>query len=250
MLTQLLIIYPLVFIAGFVDAVAGGGGLISLPAYMLAGLPVHNAIATNKMSSCMGTTIATGKYIRNGFVPWRQVPLAIFGAFTGSALGANIALILNPYYFKILMLGIIPITSFYVLRTKNFTEEGQELPLGKTLILTLLIAFVVGIYDGFYGPGTGTFLILLLTGLVKMGLTKANGLTKVINLTTNIAALSVYLLNGKVLLFYGISAGLFNIAGNYLGAVNFSKKGAAFTRPIIILVLSIFFIKILFELFA
>lgn len=245
---KLLIICPLVFIAGFIDAVAGGGGLVSLPAYMLAGLPVHQSIATNKMSSCMGTTIATTKYILNGFIPWKLAPFAIAGALAGSTTGANIALMVDAYYFKILMLFIIPVTTFYVLKTKSFSEEDRELAFAPSLIMTLIIAFLVGIYDGFYGPGTETFLILLLTGIVKMSLKKANGLCKIINLSTNIAALTVYLLNGKVVIFLGLTAGLFNIAGNYLGAVSFSKDGAKFTRPVILIVLTIFFMKLIMEL--
>ncbi|MCQ2452693.1 MAG: TSUP family transporter, partial [Oscillospiraceae bacterium] len=115
-------------------------------------------------------------------------------------------------------------------------------------LISMVVAFAIGIYDGFYGPGTGTFLLLLLTGIAHMELTKANGLTKVINLTSNIAALTVYLINGKALLALGLCAGVFNIAGNYIGASLFKKGGAKFTRPVMILVLLIFFIKVLYEL--
>ena len=108
---------------------------------------------------------------------------------------------------------------------------------------------MVGIYDGFYGPGTGTFLILLLTGITRIRLTSANGLTKVINWSTNVAALTVYLLNAKVLIPLGLLAGIFNIAGNYIGANMFSKNSSKYTRPFLLFILIVFYIKLLIELF-
>lgn len=243
-----LIVCPLVFIGGLVDAIAGGGGLITLPAYMIAGLPAINAIATNKMSSSMGTTIATIKYGSDGFIPWKLVPFCVAGAFLGSSIGSNLALLVSDRYFKIVMLIILPLTALYILRSKGLSADKEPLGLGRTILISLAAAFCIGIYDGFYGPGTGTFLLLLLTGLAHMELTKANGLTKVINLTSNIAALTVYLINGKALLLLGLCAGVFNIAGNYIGATMFKKGGAKFTRPVMILVLAIFFVKVLYEL--
>ena len=238
----------MVFLAGFIDAVAGGGGLISLPAYMLAGLPTHNAIATNKMSSSMGTTIATVKYALNGFILWKQVIPAVVSAFIGSSLGANLALIVSDAAFRYIMIVLLPVIAFYVLRTRKFDEGQERLTPVRELLVVILVALGVGVYDGFYGPGTGTFLILLLTGIAHLKLTEANGLTKVINLTTNIAALTVYLLNGKVYLLLGITAGCFNVIGNYLGANLFQKGGARFTRPVMLLVLTIFFVKLIFNL--
>lgn len=245
----LLIVCPLVFFAGLVDAISGGGGLISLPAYSFAGLPIHSAIATNKLSSCMGTSIATAKYVKNKFVPWHMVPLAIIGAFAGSSLGANLALRLTDYFFKIALLFIVPFVGFYVLKSKNL-DQGNELIINKkNAIICAAISFCIGIYDGFYGPGTGTFLILLLTMCTHMELTKANGLTKVINWTTNVAALTVFLINGKTLIPLGLIAGCFNIAGNYIGATMFSNKSGKYTRPFLLLILTIFYIKLIYELF-
>ena len=245
---QYLIICPLVFLAGFIDAIAGGGGLISLPAYMITGLPVHQCIATNKMSSSMGTAIATSKYAMDGFIPWHTAVFCVPCAFAGSALGANIALRISDGPFRILMLIILPLTAVYVLTQKKIEPKGEPFSRRVTVCICMVIAFVIGIYDGFYGPGTGTFLILLLTGLARMRLDKANGLTKAINFSTNISALAVYLLNGQVLLPLGIIAGAFNIAGNYLGAKRFESAGSGAVKPVIIAVLVIFFIKVLAEL--
>jgi len=243
-----LIVCPLVFIAGFIDAIAGGGGLISLPAYLLTGMPVTNCLGTNKMTSSMGTTISTIKYAKSGFIPWKIALFCIPCAFAGSGIGSNIALRINDNVFKIIMLIILPLTGAYVLTKKELTPKGGELSYVKTVILSMIVALVIGVYDGFYGPGTGTFLILLLTGLARLPLAKANGLTKTINLSTNIAALTVFLINGQVIFPLGIIAGLCNVAGNYLGASRFEKGGSKWTRPVMIVVLSVFFIKVLMEI--
>lgn len=250
MLTIYLIVCPLVFIAGYVDAIAGGGGLISLPAYFITGLPVHNCLATNKMSSSMGTFIATCKYARAGFIPWRSALFCIPCAFLGSSLGASIALHVSDGPFRIILLIVLPLTAAYILNKKEIKPSGEEYSAGVTIIISMLTALGVGIYDGFYGPGTGTFLILILTGAARIPIFKANGLTKAINLSTNVAALAVFLLNAQVLFPLGPIAGCFNIAGNYLGARNFERNGSKAVKPIITVVLAIFFIKVLYETLA
>ena len=248
MLRECLIICPLVFLAGYIDAIAGGGGLVSLPAYMITGLPVHQCVATNKMSAFMGTSVAIFKYAREGFIPWKTAVFCVPSALAGSTIGAGIALMISDRVLKLIMLIIIPLTGWYVLTRKGEFSSKRELPFRITVIISALIAFVIGIYDGFYGPGTGTFLIILLTGIVGMDITKANGLTKAINWSTNIAALTVFLINGQVLVLMGLIAGIFNIAGNYLGAVGFQKNGARIARMIMIFVLVIFFIRLLIDL--
>ena len=243
-----LIVCPLTFLGGFVDAVAGGGGLISLPAYMIAGLPVHNAIATNKLSSGMGTTVATYRLASLGYIPWRKAALCIVMAIIGSSTGAKLALMVDADLFKKLMLVIIPLTAIYVMRNKNMDEPKEPLADRKTVIRASLVALLIGVYDGFYGPGTGTFLILLLSGFAHISLKESNGIAKSINLTTNLSSLAVYLMNGKVIILLGLAGGLFGIAGNYIGVTFFKNKGAKAVRPLMIVVLVIFFIKILTEI--
>ncbi len=246
---QYAIICPLVMLAGFVDAIAGGGGLISLPAYLISGLPVHNAIATNKMSSTMGTVLATFKFARSGFIPWKLALSCVVCAFAGSSLGANLALLMDAHIFMMFMLVVLPATGLYLTRGNVLVTEKEPFSQKKTTLLSMVMALFIGVYDGFYGPGTGTFLLLLLTGVAHLPLKGANGVTKVINSTTNIAALCIFLLNGKVLFPLGIIAGLFGMAGNYLGALYFEKGGARNVKPVILFVLTIFFIKVVYELY-
>lgn len=248
-LVTFLIVCPLVGLAGFVDAIAGGGGFISLPAYLISGIPPINAIATNKISSAMGTTLATVRYGRMGYINVRNTIPAAALALVGSWLGAMMAMRLSDDFIRIAMLVLLPVMAFYVLRSKRLSgEEGSEYPPKKTMLITMAVAFPIGIYDGFYGPGTGTLLMTLLVGAAYYRLNNAAGTTKVINLSTNIAALATYLFSGKTLFVLGVTAGLFNIAGAYLGTKFFSEKGISIAKPMIIIVLCIFFVKVIGEL--
>ena len=246
---EYLIVCPLVFLAGFIDAIAGGGGLISLPAYLIAGLPPHAAIGTNKFSSCLGTTVATWHYARCGFIHWKRVVPAVVTALAGSWLGARLALLVEADIFKIIMLVVLPLTACYVLRKKSLQSDKSPFSERKTMLIIMSLALVIGVYDGFYGPGTGTFLMLLLTAVAHVTLNEAAGTTKVINLSTNVAALAVFLTHGVVWFPLALVAAVFGIAGNYIGANYFTSKGTGFVKPVIIIVLTIFFIKICWELF-
>ncbi|MGH4138360.1 sulfite exporter TauE/SafE family protein [Clostridium sp.] len=243
---EYIIICPLVFLAGFIDAIAGGGGLISLPAFMLSGMPVHFAIGTNKLSSSMGTALATYRYAKNGYIKFKLAACSAVCALIGSPLGAMLSLKIDDFYFKILMLLILPITAYYVLRKSNLevNQDIKTLTPTKTYLICMLIAFIVGVYDGFYGPGTGTFLLLLLTGIAHLDLNISAGTTKAINLSSNVAALITFIINGKIFFTLGLTAGVFSIAGNYIGTIYFTKNGMKIARPIIIIVLAIFFVNI------
>lgn len=247
---QVLIIIPFVFLAGFVDAVAGGGGLISLPGYMMGGLPIHYVIGTNKLSSFLGTSLATAKFIGSGYVAWRPAIAGMVFAVIGSSLGARGALYMDPVWFKGIILVVLPLTAAYVMSRKSIESSKPPFPERKTIGLAMVIAFLLGLYDGFYGPGTGTFLLLLLTGVAHLKLTEANGITKVINWTTNAAALAVFLMHGTTLVPLGLTAGAFNIAGNYLGVKYFERNGAGSVKKLILVVLVIFFAKTIYEMWG
>ena len=247
-LTQYLIVCPLVFLASFVDAIAGGGGIISLPAYIIAGLPVHDAIATNKLSSVFGTATATIRYAKDGFIPWKRALLCVVFALIGSSCGAELALLISERVFKTAMLVILPLTAVYVTKSKALICEKEPLPYAKTVVLSCMLALLLGVYDGAYGPGTGTFLILLLTGLAHLSLNDAQGTAKLINLSTNAAALAVFSLGGKVVYALGLTAALFSIAGGYVGSRLYEKGGSKVVRPIMVTVIVIFFVKVITEL--
>ena len=243
------IVCPMLFLAGLVDAIGGGGGLISLPAYLFAGLPVHMAIATNKLSSSCGTALATGRFIRNGLVNFRLAVPSVIAAVLGSSLGARLSLAVSESVMKYILLAVLPAAAFFVLNRHLFRNEGKHAAVAdrRTLVICIAAAFVIGMYDGFYGPGTGTFLIIAFTVFARMTVESANAQAKVINLTTNITSLAVFLLNGQVLFPLGLAGALCNMAGSWVGSGLAITKGAKIARPVILLVLLLLLAKILFN---
>ncbi len=240
-----LIVCPLLFVAGLVDAIGGGGGLISLPAYLFAGLPIHYSIATNKLSSACGTTLATSRFIRHGLVNYRLALPSVACAMAGSSLGAQLSLRMSDQVMRNVLFIILPLAAFFVLNKNMFQDRGgQAKEDRRTYLVAALASFVIGAYDGFYGPGTGTFLIIAFTVFARMGVKAANAQSKVINLTTNITSLTIFLLHGQVLIPLGLAGAFFNMAGNYIGAGLAMNKGARVVRPVILFVLGLLLIKV------
>lgn len=242
-----LIVCPFLFLAGLVDAIGGGGGLISLPAYLIAGLPVHQAIATNKLSSACGTTLATARFIRNRLVNFRLAIPSVLAAVMGSSIGAHLSMATDEKIMRYILFITLPVSALIVLNKKLFHDaEDDTVRLNRRTVLTAIgAAFTIGIYDGFYGPGTGTFLIIAFTVLARMSIQTANAQAKVINLTTNITSLVIFLLNGQVLIPLGLAAAVCNMAGGYIGAGLVMTKGSKIVKPIILFVLGLLLIKIL-----
>lgn len=242
------IVCPLLFLAGLVDSIGGGGGLISLPAYLFAGLPVHMAIATNKLSSSCGTSLAVGRFIRRGFVRLRLAVPSIAAAVLGSSLGAKLSLAVSETVMKYILFAVLPIAAIIVMNRRLFRDDEGRAPATdrKTLAVCILSAFLIGMYDGFYGPGTGTFLIISFTVFAGMTVNSANAQAKVINLTTNITSLTVFLLNGQVLIPLGLAGAVCNMAGSWVGSGLAITKGTKIVRPVILLVLLLLLVKILF----
>ncbi len=242
-----LLVCPFLFLAGFVDAIAGGGGLISLPIYMIAGLPPHLSVGTNKLSSTFGTALATFKFIKEKLVNFKLAIPSVIAAIGGSAIGAHLSLLLNEKYMTYVLIAVLPVVAFFVLNKKLFNDKGSSVVTldKRTYIIATLAAFIVGIYDGFYGPGTGTFLIIAFTVFAKLSLGTSNAQAKVINLTTNITSLIIFIANGEVLFSLGLVAAAFNMLGNYIGARLAISKGTKIVKPIIIGVLVLLFLKII-----
>lgn len=239
---------PLVFLAGFVDAIAGGGGFISLPAFLISGLPSHAALGTNMLASFPGTTYTTYKFAKLGYINFKRALFAVIAVFIGSAIGAKLALIIPDREFKIAMLFVLPITLYIILKHKNIAQDNVKISEWILVSLCAFVAFILGIYNGIYGPGTGTFLIIGFCLIAKCTLQSANGLAKAVNLSADIGALFIFLSNDSVVISLGIVAAIFGILGNYLGTKFFVKRGNFGTKPIMIFVLILFIVKISYDL--
>ncbi len=245
---RLILLCGLIGLSGFVDSIAGGGGLISLPAYFIAGFPPHMATGTNKLSAFMGCSVATFNYARSGFIPWKTAAFSIAASLVGSMLGARISLMIGDFWFRLILMIVIPVVAYYVFRKKDGAMEREPYPELKTMLLCVPISFFVGMYDGFYGPGAGMFLILLYTGIAHLPLDKANGIAKAVNLASNVGSLIVFLSNGTTVVRIGLMAGACAMIGNYLGSTLFKRDGSRIVRPVMLVVLTIFFVKMITEM--
>lgn len=252
MLHTYLIVLPVVFLAGLVDSIAGGGGLLSVPAYMAAGLPPHYVLGNNKFSSSFGTLIASLRYYQHGLIDIRVALLSAFFALIGSFLGTSAVLLLSPDFLRILLIILIPLVAALTLANRSLGRENrsQHQSRQRKYSLAALAALLIGFYDGFFGPGTGMFLIFFYTLVLKYDFVTANANTKVVNLASNVAAVITFIINGKIIYAIGIPAACAGVAGNLLGAKLVIKKGSAIIRPIFIFTLVLLFGKILFDLLA
>lgn len=244
---MLLFLMAMTGFAGFVDSAAGGGGLISLPAYLFSGMPVHLAYGTNKLSAACGTTFATANFFRSGAMNVPVGLLAAAGSFAGSALGAHIVLLISDEALRTMMFVILPVAAVVILWRRKLPDENRDdgVFTPSKAALALAIGLGIGLYDGLFGPGTGTFAIIAFTALMGFDLRTAGGNAKVLNLASNYASLITYLLGGMVVFSVGIPCAVSGIAGNLLGSHFALKKGADFIRPMMLAVLVLLLGKLL-----
>ncbi len=244
-----LIVLPLVFFAALMDAIAGGGGLISLPAYMLAGLPPVMASGSNKFSAMFGSLMATFRFGRSGRLPWTPALLAAAGALPGSYLGAEVLKHVSDEWLRTFLLVALPAAGLLLVFGR--IGSGEEKPLTRSaLMLCPVVGLVVGFYDGFFGPGTGTILILLFTGLMKMDMVSASGAAKLVNLASNVAAMTSLLKDGKVLLELAVPAMVLSAVGGYLGAKLALVVGAKLIKRVMLCVFALILLKLLLDYFG
>ena len=247
----LVLVCPLVFLAGFIDSVAGGGGVVSLSAYLIAGLPAHMAAGSNKFTMSFGTSVAAAKYMRSGKVLLSVALPSAAGALAGSAIGANLALLIEERALQLVLLGALPCVALFLALSGNFGMVARPEKTDSRLAVackSLGIGLLIGGYDGLIGPGTGSFLILAFSGMLGMDLLTASGCAKVSNLASNIAALLVFIPNGKVYYAAALPAMLFCMAGNWVGAQYAIKGGSARVKKMMWVVLALLFIKTVMDL--
>lgn len=244
------VLFLCIFLGGIVDSIAGGGGLITLPAYFAVGIPPHMALGTNKFASSLGTLTASFRYIKDKSVNFKVALTAAAAGIIGSPIGAKLAMAVDEKYLKYILLFTVPIIAVLILTKKDFGKpSGKILTMRKTIMLALTSGFVLGLYDGFFGPGTGTFLTLIFTSLIGLDIVKACGTTKIVNFATNISALITYALNGNVMFSVGLPCVIFAIAGNWIGSGLAIKNGVKVVKPIMIVTMALLLLKVGSELF-
>lgn len=245
-LWTVLLICAGVFLGSLMDAIAGGGGIITVPTYImgLSRLPIYNALGTNKLSSGIGTAISTARFIRQGYVDWPLFAPSVVLALAGSVCGTWLQHHTPAAVLKYLLLVVLPVVAFVTLRTHEWPEETEPLNPRLRRLIVWGAAFVIGGYDGYYGPGTGTFLMLVFIRLAKLDTRHAAGGVKVINLASNLGSLFTALRAGYVLTGVGLIASAASVLGHYLGAGLAIKNGSKIVRPAVILVLLLLTVKV------
>lgn len=242
------------FVAGWIDAVVGGGGLVQLPS-LLIGLPADTPVAsisgTNKIAAASGTAIATATYLRKLPVEWRSALPLMASAWLGSTAGAQLVQLMPRELFTPVVLAVLVVVGTYTVRRPQLGLHHELRHAGPAHTLRLVvIGALVGVYDGFLGPGTGTFFVISLVAVLGYGFLQASVLTKLANLTTNIAAITVLGLSGHILWTIGAVMAVANLSGGFLGARMALRHGNAFVRRVFLVVVGVLALKLAWDTVA
>ena len=240
------------FLAGWVDAVVGGGGLIQLPA-LLIGLPDSTPpaaiLGTNKISSVWGTATSSITYAVKVRPDWRTIVPLVIASAAGSALGAQLARFLPRDYFTPIVLVALVVVGIYTWRRPELGLISRRKHDGRAHYgRTAAIGLGVGAYDGFLGPGTGSFFVILLVGVLGYGFLEASAKAKIANLVTNLSAIAVFAASGSILWVLGLAMGAANLVGGLLGARTAISRGNAFIRRVFLVVLAGLIIKLAYDI--
>lgn len=248
----LLLLALAAFVAGFIDAVVGGGGLITMPALLLgmpgASLPV--VLGNNKVQAGTGTTVAAWKFLRSGAMAWRDAVGPVIAAMGGAIGGAMLAYRIGTAFMRPLMLGLMGAMLLFTLLKPDLGKvHAPKYGLHHQLGLAILIALGLGFYDGFFGPGTGSLLIFGFVAILGFDFLRASALAKAVNWASNMAALAVFLTQGSWTPVVGLTMAAGNGLGGWLGAHVALKKGSAWVRVVFLGVVSALLVRLTWQVF-
>ncbi|MCK5312842.1 MAG: TSUP family transporter [Desulfobacteraceae bacterium] len=232
-------------IAGFFDSIAGGGGIITVPVLLSFGIPPHYALGTNKLQSSFGSFTAAFNYSRKGLISFSEIKTAILFTAIGACTGAITIQFLSAGFLNIIIPIFLCIIFFYTIFSPNLGEKTRE-PLINKNIFYIVAGLVLGFYDGFFGPGTGSFWVIGIVMLIGLNLKKATAFTKFTNFTSNFVALIFFIIGGKVLFLVGICMGTGQIIGAFAGSRLVILKDTSFVRVFFIFIVAATLIKLIY----
>ena len=243
-------------LAGFVDAVVGGGGLITIPALMLglpAGTPITTILGTNKVVACTGTTFAAAQFVHAKVLHWRELLVPVACAMGGAALGVALAYYLQGRYepyFRPVMLGLMVVMLAFTLLKPDLGQlHAPKYGVQHQRLLAALISAMLGFYDGFFGPGTGSILIFLFVAILGFDFLRASALSKSVNWASNVASLCLFVWRGSWIPMVALSMAIANGVGGYLGARTALKKGSGWVRLVFIGVVTALILRLGWQMF-
>ena len=234
------------FLGGFIDAIAGGGGLITLPAIMAMGVPPHLALGTNKLQGVFGSFTATLNFTKKGLINYKECFVGIFFTFIGALIGATLILFLNANFLKIIIPFLLIAIFIYTLFMPKIGESDRAAKMNERLFY-VVFGLILGFYDGFFGPGAGSFWMFAMVALIGLNLKKAVAHTKALNFTSNIVALGVFIAGGQILWLVGFLMAVGQILGAYFGSNLVIKKEVKFIRTMFLIVVAATICKLLFD---
>lgn len=235
-------------VSGFIDSIAGGGGLIMIPALLWAGVPPVMALGTNKLQSVFGTGVALRNYWHSGLVEWRPNRLSVSLVFLGASAGCITVQLIKPGLLDVIVPVLLVASALYTLLSPRMTDEDAHHRVTSKGYAP--VASAIGLYDGFFGPGTGTFFATSLVALRGYGLTKATALTKLFNFTSNVASVLLFALGGKMLWLLGLCMALGAMTGGWLGSRSALRFGATLIRPLLVTISLALTARVLWSYFA
>ncbi|WP_018615545.1 TSUP family transporter [Segetibacter koreensis] len=239
MTTELILLCLAAFAAGFIDAIVGGGGLVQTPAglILLPLFPVSTVIGTLKIPAFSGTALASVQYVQKVKINWKLMSIMILLAFCSAIAGSFLLSKVNNYFMKPLLLVILVLVALYTYSKKNFgTHTEKDHSLNQQLIYSLSASIILGFYDGFIGPGAGSFLILAFITLLGFDFLKASAHAKLINLATNLGSILFFAISGRIIFAIAIPMAVCNAAGGSLGARLAIVKGNRFIRVFFLII--------------
>ncbi|MBU0654684.1 MAG: TSUP family transporter [Gammaproteobacteria bacterium] len=240
----LLILFAVAVLAGWVDAIGGGGGLICIPALLWAGFPPLEALATNKLQASFGSSTAAVNYTRHGLVDVKGQKLAIALTFIGAVCGTLAVQQIDSSLLEKAIPVLLMLFALYFLFSPKISDVDRHQVISPTTF-AMTIGFCVGFYDGFFGPGTGTFFTMGYVALLGFGLPKATGNTKLLNFTSNFASLLFFALSGHIVWLTGLVMGAGQIIGSYIGSHMAVRHGTRLIRPVLVAVSLLMSLKLL-----
>jgi uncharacterized protein len=246
-LTRLICLCGFAFLAGFVDAIAGGGGLIQLPACLILypAAPLVAIIGTNKMASLFGTTAAAGRFAGSVKLDWHVIGPAAGTAFVFSMIGSRTVSVLNPAVLRPVVLGLLVVAAIYVYVVKDIGLEHRPVHTRvRGRIFGMMVGAVLGFYDGFFGPGTGSFLILIFASFFGFEFLVASGSAKVVNCATNLASVIYFVATRQVIYGLAIPMAVCNVGGSMVGSHLAILKGSRFVRVVFLVIVGGLIVKL------
>lgn len=245
---QYAVFFITALIGGFVDAIAGGGGIIAVPVLMAMGIPPHAALATNKLQGSFGSFTAALNFALKGLVNFKEIFSGIIFTFIGACVGTYLVLQIDTKFLNYLVPAMLAGIFIYTILSPKIGEEEKKAKISSRFFY-IIFGLVLGFYDGFFGPGTGSFWTFTLVGFLGLYMKKAVAHTKVLNFTSNIVSLGVFVYGGSILWTVGLIMGIGQVIGGYLGSNMVIKKDIKFIKTMFLIVVGVTILKILYDMF-